>query len=72
MSAFTYRGRNGAGEVVTGVLEGATAAAVADILFGSGVTPTEIKPAPAGAAERKGSASGQGWFAPTAAIDKPC
>ena len=65
MSAFTYRGRNGAGEVVTGVLEGATAAAVADILFGSGVTPTEIKPAPAGAAERKGSASGQGWFAPT-------
>lgn len=65
MAAFTYRGRNGAGEVVSGVLEGATAAAVADLLFGSGVTPTEIKPAPAGAA-RKSAASAQGFnpFAP--------
>ena len=65
MAAFTYRGRNGAGEAVSGVLEGATAAAVADVLFGSGVTPTEIKPAPAGAA-RKRAASAQGFnpFAP--------
>jgi MSHA biogenesis protein MshG len=65
VAAFTYRGRNGAGEVVSGVLEGATAAAVADLLFGSGVTPTEIKPAPAGAA-RKSAASAQGFnpFAP--------
>ncbi len=65
MAAFTYRGRNGAGEAVSGVLEGATAAAVADVLFGSGVTPTEIKPAPAGAA-RKSAASAQGFnpFAP--------
>ena len=53
MAAFTYRGRNGAGEIVSGVLEGTTAAAVADVLFGSGVTPTEIKPAPAGAAQKK-------------------
>lgn len=65
MSAFTYRGRNGAGEVVSGVLEGATAAAVADILFGSGVTPTEIKPAPAGTTPRKENAGGLDWFAPT-------
>lgn len=65
MAAFTYRGRNGAGEVVSGVLEGATAAAVADTLFGSGVTPTEIKPAPAGSARKStGSAHGVNPFAP--------
>jgi len=58
MAAFTYRGRNGAGEIVNGVLEGATAAAVADVLFGSGVTPTEIKPAPAGALKKKDDAGG--------------
>jgi MSHA biogenesis protein MshG len=46
--AFAYRGRNSAGETVEGVLEGNTAAAVADLLFGTGVTPLEIKPAPAG------------------------
>ncbi len=55
--AFAYRGRNATGEAVQGVLEGATAAAVADMLFGSGVTPLEIKPAPAGAAEKKVAAS---------------
>ena len=65
MAAFTYRGRNGAGEVVNGVLEGTTAAAVADILFGSGVTPTEIKPAPAGAARKSESAASSfNLFAP--------
>jgi MSHA biogenesis protein MshG len=53
MPAFSYRGRNGAGEVVSGVLEGASAGAVADLLFGSGVTPLEIKPAPAGALKKK-------------------
>jgi MSHA biogenesis protein MshG len=53
MPAFAYRGRNAAGETIQGVLEGNTPAAVADLLFGSGVTPLEIKPAPAGAAERK-------------------
>ncbi|MDI6749861.1 MAG: type II secretion system F family protein [Pseudomonadota bacterium] len=49
MPAFTYRGRNGAGEIVTGVLEGANAGAIADMLFGSGITPTEIRAAPAAA-----------------------
>jgi MSHA biogenesis protein MshG len=58
MAAFTYRGRNGAGEIVNGVLEGATAAAVADVLFSSGVTPVEIKPAPAGALKKKDDAGG--------------
>lgn len=62
MPAFTYRGKNSAGEVINGVLEGATASAVADLLFGSGVTPLEIKPAPAGALKKDGD--GFKLFAP--------
>jgi MSHA biogenesis protein MshG len=46
---FAYRGRNGAGDIVQGIMEGATAGAVADLLFGSGVTPMEIKPTEASA-----------------------
>ncbi len=49
MASFTYRGRNGAGEIVRGTMEGATAGAVADLLFGTGVTPLEIKPSKASA-----------------------
>ncbi|MDO8959237.1 MAG: type II secretion system F family protein [Rhodocyclaceae bacterium] len=66
MPAFTYRGRTGAGEVVNGVLEGATPGAVADLLFGSGVTPLEIKPAPASALKKDGGSGGSGlnFFAP--------
>ncbi|MBA3031786.1 MAG: type II secretion system F family protein [Gammaproteobacteria bacterium] len=63
MPAFTYRGRNGAGEVVNGVLEGATASSVADLLFGSGVTPLEIKPAAANALKKDGD-GGFSLFAP--------
>ena len=51
MPGFSYRGRNGAGQMVQGVLDGASAGAVADQLRGSGVTPIEIAPAPATAAE---------------------
>jgi MSHA biogenesis protein MshG len=51
MPAFAYRGRNGAGEIVSGTIEGASAGAVADLLFGSGITPTEIRAAPAAAAK---------------------
>ena len=66
MPAFSYRGRNGAGEVVNGVLEGATPGAVADLLFGSGVTPLEIKPAPASALKKDGGSGGSGlnFFSP--------
>jgi MSHA biogenesis protein MshG len=65
MPTFTYRGRNGAGEAISGVLEGATAGAVADLLFGSGVTPLEIKPAPASALKKKaGTNAGFNLFAP--------
>jgi len=63
MPAFTYRGRTSAGEVVNGVLEGATPGAVADLLFGSGVTPLEIKPAPASALKKDGGA-GLSFFSP--------
>ena len=58
MPVFSYRGRNGAGDLVRGVLEGATAGAVADLLFGSGITPLEIKPAPAGALQNQDTATG--------------
>ncbi|CAG4885208.1 MSHA biogenesis protein MshG [Georgfuchsia toluolica] len=51
MPAFSYSGRNSAGELVNGSLEGATSSAVADLLFSSGITPLEIKPALAGAKE---------------------
>lgn len=44
MPNFAYRGRNQAGQMVSGVLEGATAGAVADALFGTGIAPLEIKP----------------------------
>jgi MSHA biogenesis protein MshG len=42
MPSFAFRGRNGRGELVQGVLEGADAGAVADQLFTTGVTPVEI------------------------------
>lgn len=61
MPSFAYRGRNGAGDTVEGIMEGATAGAVADLLVESGVTPMEIKPAPA----QSGGAAGWGgvtWF----------
>lgn len=49
MPYFAYKGRNARGEPVQGVLEGADSGAVADQLFGSGVTPVEVKPARMGA-----------------------
>jgi len=39
---FAYKGRNGRGEMMQGVLEGADSGAIADQLFGTGVTPLEI------------------------------
>lgn len=61
MPVFSYRGRNAAGEVVTGSLDGASSAAVADLLFSSGVTPLEIKEAlSAGLPLRS---TGRGFFA---------
>jgi MSHA biogenesis protein MshG len=44
MPFFAYRGRNARGEIMQGVLEGADSGAVADQLFGTGVTPLDITP----------------------------
>jgi MSHA biogenesis protein MshG len=41
---FAYKGRNARGELMQGVLEGIDPGAVADQLFGTGVTPIEIVP----------------------------
>ncbi len=63
MASFAYRGRDRAGEIVQGNMEGATAAAVADLLSGSGVTPMEIKPATAAAVKPAGGAGFKiDWF----------
>ncbi len=61
MPAFSYRGRNSAGAMVNGSLEGATSGTVADMLFASGITPLEIKPASAGEA-KKSQDAGSGSF----------
>jgi len=42
---FAYQGRNGRGELVKGVLEGASSGAVADQLFSTGITPVHINQA---------------------------
>ncbi|WP_374583563.1 type II secretion system F family protein [Pseudoduganella sp.] len=42
MPYFAYKGRNGRGELLAGVLEGVDSGAVADQLFATGVTPVEI------------------------------
>lgn len=42
MPFFAYKGRNAGGQVSEGVLEGASAGAVADMLLASGLTPVAI------------------------------
>ena len=49
MPQFAYQGRNARGELVKGVLEGASSSAIADQLFNTGITPVHIDAAPAGA-----------------------
>jgi MSHA biogenesis protein MshG len=44
---FSYRGRNASGAPIEGVLEAASAEAVADLLLGRGVAPIDIRPAAA-------------------------
>lgn len=56
MPFFAYKARNGRGEMVQGVLEAADTSAVADQLFGSGITPVEITlTRNSGTASRKGN-----------------
>ena len=47
MPFYAYKGRDGRGDRVEGVLEGADSGAVAGQLFNSGVTPLEITPSAA-------------------------
>jgi len=58
MAYFSYRGRNAAGELVQGVLEGPDSGTVATQLFGSGITPVEI-----GAARKPGDDSARNLLA---------
>ena len=52
MPHFAYQGRNARGELVQGVLEGASSGAVADQLFSTGITPVDIDAAAAPAPPR--------------------
>ena len=45
MPNFSYQGRKAGGDMVKGVLEGASASAVAEQLSGLGITPLDITPA---------------------------
>ena len=42
MPAFTYKARNGAGDLIEGTLEGVSAGVVADQLRGQALTPVSI------------------------------
>jgi len=53
---FAYQGRNARGELVKGVLEGASSGAVADQLFSTGITPVHINEASGGAPAAGGAA----------------
>ena len=43
MANFAYKGRDAGGKLIEGVLEGASAGGVADLLLGRGVTPVSIR-----------------------------
>jgi MSHA biogenesis protein MshG len=43
MPTFAYKGRNTGGQLVEGVLEGASPGAIVDLLRGQGLTPVDIK-----------------------------
>ncbi|MFA7290777.1 MAG: type II secretion system F family protein [Rhodocyclaceae bacterium] len=55
MANFAYKARNSGGQLVEGVLEGATSGAVADILLGQGVVPVEIRETKAAAKSSGGA-----------------
>ena len=62
MPVFAYKGRSASGDLVQGILEGADSGAVADLLFSTGITPTEIKPSKKLRAEDKPTGSKRGWW----------
>lgn len=66
MANFAYKGRDGGGRLVEGVLEGTSAGSVADLLLGRGVTPLSIVETRAKAKAAAG-AGGLSLFAPKVA-----
>lgn len=63
MAQFAYKGRDSGGKLIEGLLEGASAGGVADLLLGRGITPVSIQETRAKA--NAGSSSlGIGWFKP--------
>lgn len=63
MPQFAYKGRDSEGQLIEGVLEGATAGAVADVLLGRGLTPVEVRETERRAAT-KPSGPGSALFRP--------
>jgi len=61
---FAYKGRNAGGQLVEGVLEGASAGAVADLLAGQGLMPVEIKETRKAVAAGAGQSDGINLFKP--------
>ncbi len=62
MPVFAYKGRSASGDLVQGILEGADTGAVADQLFSTGITPTDIKPSKKLRAEEKSVGSRRAWW----------
>lgn len=57
MPNFAYKGRSANGDMIEGILEGATAGAVADLLISRAVTPTEIHETKKSAGSKKKNAA---------------
>jgi len=51
MPFFAYKARNGRGDLIEGIQEGPSSAAVADVLFSGGMTPVQIEVTTRGPAE---------------------
>ena len=63
MPFFAYKGRNAKGELMQGVLEGADSGAVADQLFGNGITPLDIAHTTRAATGAAGANAADSWLA---------
>ena len=62
MANFAYKGRDGGGKLIEGVLEGASSGGVADVLFGRGITPISITET--SARPKSGDDGGLSFFKP--------
>ena len=62
MPVYAYKGRSANGDLVQGTLEGADTGAVADILYSTGITATDIKVSQKMRAEEKSVGSDKNWW----------